>query len=101
MNETVRTDAHAPCGYLGVLGCGGYKNTEKVICMTATGDNNFLAEGIVEGTILFIDTACEYQKGLLNVYKYDSVKAPQYKLSKRKVPRASYVGKVLMAVNQY
>ena len=51
MNNSVYEGAHAPCGYLGVLGCGGYKNTDQIICLTATGDNNFLSDGIVEGTI--------------------------------------------------
>lgn len=101
MDNSIYEGSHAPCGYLGVLGCGGYTNTDHVICMTATGDNNFLADGIVEGTLLFIDTSSEYEKGLLNVFKYNSDRSPQYKLSKRKVPRAAYIGKVLMAVNQY
>ena len=83
------------------LVCNGYQNTDKVICMTATGDNNFLNEGIVEGTLLFVDTNGEYQKGQLNVFKYKAERTPQYKLSRRRVPQAAFVGKVLMAVNQY
>ena len=94
-------ETHAPYGYAGILGCGGYTNTDKVICMTATGDKNFVDEGIIEGSLLFVDTAGEYQKGLLNVFKYKSNRNPQYKLSRKKIPQASYVGKVLMAVNQY
>ena len=101
MNNASHLDDHVPCGYLGVLGCGGYQNTDKVICMKASGDNNFLADGIVEGTLLFIDTGSQYQKGLLNVYKYSAARSPQYILSKRKIPKAVYVGKVLMAVTQY
>ena len=101
MNTAVHTGDHNPCGYLGILGCGGYKNTEQIICMTATGDNNFLTDGIVEGTLLFIDTSSEFKSGLLNVFKYNSDRSPQYKLSKRKVPKADYIGKVLMAVTQY
>jgi len=101
MKRTVHSNDHIPCGYLGVLGCNGYQNTDKVICMTATGDNNFLNEGIVEGTLLFIDTNGEYQKGQLNVFKYKAERTPQYKLSRRRVPQAAFVGKVLMAVNQY
>lgn len=77
------------------------KTQTKVICMTATGDNNFLNEGIVEGTLLFIDTNGEYQKGQLNVFKYKAERTPQYKLFRRRVPQAAFVGKVLMAVNQY
>ena len=101
MNKSVYSGDHTPCGCLGVLGCGGYQNTDKVICMKASGDNNFLADGIVEGTLLFIDTDSQYQKGVLNVYKYNTTRLPQFKLSKRRVPKAVYVGKVLMAVTQY
>lgn len=101
MNTAVHMGDHNPCGYLDILGCGGYKNTDNVICMKASDGNHFLADGIIEGTLLFIDTSSEYQQGLLNVYKYETERSPQYKLSKRKVPKASYFGKVLMAVNQY
>lgn len=101
MNNIVQKNTHTPCGYMGMLGCNGYGNTSKVICLTASGDNNFLDEGIIEGTILFVDTGEEYKKGLLNVFKYKADQTPQYKLSRRKIPHATYVGKVLMAVNQY
>lgn len=101
MNNSVYEGAHAPCGYLGVLGCGGYKNTDQIICLTATGDNNFLSDGIVEGTLLFIDTNSAYQKGQLNVFRYKSERTPQYKLSRKKIPHAAFIGKVLMAINQY
>jgi len=94
-------ETHAPYGCAGILGCSGYANTDKVVCMTATGDKNFTDEGIVEGSLLFIDTACEHQRGLLNVYKYKANRNPQYKLSRKKIPQAAYFGKVLMAVNQY
>lgn len=94
-------ETHAPYGYAGILGCAGYANTDKVVCMTATGDKNFTDEGIVEGSLLFVDTACEYQKGLLNVYRYKANRNPQYKLSRKKIPLAAYFGKDLMAVNQY
>jgi len=101
MNSIVLSDKHAPCGYMGILGCNGYEKTDSVICLTANGDNNFLAEGIVEGSILFIDTKGKFQEGLLNVFKYKSNISPQYKLSRNKVAGASFVGKVLMAINQY
>lgn len=101
MNSIVLSDKHAPCGYMGILGCNGYEKTDNIICLTANGDNNFLAEGIVEGSILFIDTSGKFQEGLLNVFKHKSNISPRYKLSRSKVAGATFVGKVLMAVNQY
>lgn len=56
MNSITFSDKHPPCGYLGILGCNGYEKSESVVCLTANGDNNFLNEGIVEGSILFVDT---------------------------------------------
>ena len=91
MKRTVHSNDHIPCGYLGVLECNGYQNTDKVICMTA----------IVEGSILFIDTKSKFQQGLLNVFKYKSNISPQYKLSKNRVAGTTFCGKVLMAINQY
>lgn len=101
MNSAVQAEGHVPYRFLGVLGCNGYKNTDKVICMTASGDNNFLAEGIIKGSLLFVDTTGECQRGSLNVFKYKAERTPQYKLSRRKIPHATYIGKVLMTVNQY
>ena len=101
MNSIVLSDKHVPCGYMGILGCNGYDKADKIICLTANGDNNFLNEGIVEGSILFVDTKSKFQQGLLNVFKFKSNISPQYKLSRNKVAGATFVGKVLMAINQY
>ena len=84
-----------------MLGCNGYEQIDNIICLTANGDNNFLNEGIVEGSLLFIDTNSKYQEGLLNVFKFKANISPQYKLSRNKVAGATFVGKVLMAINQY
>lgn len=92
---------HAPCGYMGMLGCDGYEQTDGIICLIANGDNIFLNEGIVEGSILFIDTKSKFQQGLLNVFKFKSNISPQYKLSRNRVAGAAFCGKVLMAINQY
>ncbi len=101
MNSIVLSDTHIPCGYMGMLGCNGYEQIDNIICLTANGDNNFLNEGIVEGSLLFIDTNSKYQEGLLNVFKFNANISPQYKLSRNKVAGATFVGKVLMAINQY
>lgn len=101
MNSIVLSDKHVPCGYMGILGCNGYEKTDNIICLTANGDNNFLNEGIVEGSLLFVDTGAKFKKEQLNVFRYEADISPQYKLSKTKIAGASFIGKVLMAVNQY
>lgn len=100
MNSIVAKEQINPCGCYDMLGCRGF-NTKDVICMTANGDNNFLNEGIVEGSVLFIDTKSKYKQGQLNVFKFKEEVSPQYKLSRTKLTGATFVGKVLMAINQY
>lgn len=51
MNSIAQSDNHVPCGYMGMLGCNGYEQIDGIICLIANGDNNFLNEGIVEGSI--------------------------------------------------
>ena len=92
---------HAPMECMGIVGGGGYGNTENVVCMVASAHNNFISDGIVEGSLIFIDTDCECQRGNLNVYRYQNGRTPQYKLSRKDVLQATFVGKVLMAVNQF
>lgn len=101
MNSIVAKDKLTPCGYADILGCNGFQNTKGVVCMTANGDNNFLNEGIVEGSILFIDTNQKYAQGQLNVFKFRENTNPQYKLSRTRIKEAIFFGTVLMAINQY
>lgn len=101
MNSIVLSDKHVPCGYMEILGYNGYEKTDSIICLTANGDNNFLNEGIVVGSIVFIETSGKFQEGLLNVFKYKSNISPQYKLSRNQIAGATFVGTVLMIVNQY
>ena len=101
MNSIAQSDNHVPCGYMGMLGCNGYEQIDGIICLIANGDNNFLNEGIVEGSILFVDTGAEFQEGLLNVFKFRKDCSPRYKLSRNRIAGAAFVGKVLMAINQY
>lgn len=101
MNSIVAKENMTPCGYYDILGCSGFMNTKHIVCMTANGDNNFVDEGIVEGTLLFIDTSQSFQKGLLNVLKYADGVEPQFKLSRKKLSGTTQYGKVVLAVNQY
>ena len=99
--QTIFTQKHAPGGCMGMLGCDGYQNTDKVICFYASAHNNFISDGIVEGSLVFVDTDCDCLRGNLNVYRRFDGREPQYKLSRKDVPQAAFVGKVVMAVNQF
>lgn len=101
MNTSASLEKHSPCYHAGIIGCDGYANAQNIICMTANDDNNFLQDGIVQGTLLFIDTDGTYEKGKLNVFRYKRDRSPQYKLSRTKIPKGIFVGTVLMAVNQF
>lgn len=101
MNQAIQIQEHAPASCMGILGCNGYPNTDKVICFYASAHNNFISEGIVEGSLVFVDTDCEYRRGNLNVYRYQNGKEIQYKLSRKENLQATFVGKVLMSINQF
>lgn len=101
MNTIVEKDKLQPIACFGSLGCRGFENTVDIVCMTANGDNNFLNEGIVEGSLLFIDTSKDFEDGMLNVFKFKEDVIPQYKLSTTKIPDATHFGKLVLALNQY
>ena len=73
-------------------------NKVNKITFTANGDNNFVQDGIVENSLLFIDKSKNYEKNGLNVYKLPD---EQYKLSKTNIEKADYIGRVIMVTNQY
>lgn len=101
MSNTALLEQHTPCRQAGLIGCGGYAKTNNIICLTASNDNNYISDGIVQGTLLFVDTDGAYEKGKLNVFQYKRERNPQYKLSRTKVPKGTFIGTVFMAVNQY
>ena len=101
MNQAIQIQEHAPASCMGILGCDGYPNADKIICLYASAHNNFISEGIVEGSLVFVDTDCDCLRGNLNVYRRLNCREPQYKLSRKEIPQAAFVGKVLMAVNQF
>lgn len=100
MSKVSYSVTHAPYRYMGILGCGGYDPNSTIICLTANGENHYLKEGIVEGSLLFVDTNEVFRRGELNVFQTSSDE-PKYKLARNKPRNSTYVGKVLMAVNQY
>lgn len=100
MNNNI-FEKHPPSTMRGIVGCNGYSNTKSLICLLANGDNNFLLDGIVEDSILFIDTTALFEDGLLNVFKFPYENSPQYKLSKVYLSDLIFVGKVVMSIKQY
>ena len=100
MNTLIRSESHRPCCSDGVLGLSGYTGVESIICFTANGDNNFLNEGIVETSVLFVDTAKECREGLLNVYRRANAETP-FKVSRTPIDGAEYFGRIILTVNPY
>ena len=101
MNTAALLEKHTPGKQFDIIGCSGYSNMNNIVCLTASADNNFIEEGIVQGTLLFVDKDSTYEKGKLNVFRYKRDRSPQYKLSRTKIPNGSFIGTVFMAVNQY
>ena len=101
MNSVVFSEKHVPCGYMGILGCNGYEAVDQIVCLMANGDNNFISEGIVENSILFVDTTGKFKPGALNVFSEQSRGVVSYVLSRNEMENADFFGRVLMSVNQY
>ncbi len=100
MNTLCDISKHAPCSLNGIVGCNCYLNTDSIICFIANGDNNFLNEGIVEKSILFVDTEGTFETGKLNVFEQEN-NTPKFKVSRTQLPDARFVGRVVMCANQY
>lgn len=100
MNTLCGIADHAPCTYNGIVGCDKYANADSIICCIANADNNFLNEGIVEKSILFVDTKGIFEVGKLNVFEREK-ETPKLKVSRTMLPEAKFVGRVVMTANQY
>ena len=95
--SVVYNESNAPIATKGVLGCKGYFSNE-IVCFIANGDNNFINDGIVENSLVFVDKEILYKKGKVSVFQQPD---SSYRLSKSKVRKAEYVGQVVMVINQY
>lgn len=91
---------HAPCSLNGIVGCNCYSNTDSIICFIANGDNNFLNEGIVEKSILFVDSGGTFEAGKLNVFEQEN-NTPKFKISRAQLSDGRFIGRVVMCANQY
>lgn len=100
MNTICDISKHTPCSVNGIVGCDRYENTDSIICLIANNDNNFLNEGIVEKSIIFFNTKGTYEPGKLNVFEREH-ELPKFKISRTKLSEAKFVGRVIMATNQY
>ncbi len=100
MNTLCDASKHSPYIFNGIVGCDRYSNAGSIICFIANGDNNFLNEGIVEKSILFVDTEGTFETGKLNVFEQKN-QTPKFKVSRTHIPDARFVGRVVMCANQY
>lgn len=100
MNTLCDFSQHVPCSIDGIVGCSCYSNTDSIICFIANADNNFLNEGIVEKSILFVDTMGHFEDGKLNVFEQENC-TPKLKVSRARLPDSVFIGRVVMCANQY
>ena len=100
MNSICDILKHTPCIVNGIVGCDRYENTDSIMCLIANNDNNFLNEGIVEKSIIFVDTKGTYEPGKLNVFEREN-EIPKFKISRTQLPEAKFIGRIIMTANQY
>ena len=102
MNQLCYTEKHQPQSRYDVIGLGGFDpdRTEPVFCLLANDDNNFLNEGIVLNSQLFVDPNTEFREGALNVFRQKDDTYP-FKLYRTVFPGGEFVGRIIMTVNYY
>lgn len=101
MSAVCCPEIHPPKMVRDVIGIGGFERErrESVVCLHANDDNNFLKEGIVRNSLVYVDTSAEFKDGALNVFKTGG-KVP-FKLSRTTIPDKEYIGRIFLTVNQY
>lgn len=96
-------ERHALIYNNGVLGFTGYTGEEKMFCVLANGDNNFLHYGIAENSLLIVDQGQPFEEDKLNVFMTDNLVngQNQMKLSLTRLGEFLFIGRVIMSVSQY
>ena len=92
--------AHPPTISYGVIGCAMYENENSILCCVAKDDWGFGDIGVLNDSIVFVQRKLTFKEGALNVFNVGDNENKVYKMSRRKIP-GKYVGRALMAVNQY
>ena len=98
MNDFLQ--AHPPTISYGVIGCSMYDNENSILCCVAKDDWGFGDIGVFDDSIVFIQRKLAFKEGALNVFNIGNSTNKVYKISRCRIP-GDYVGRVLMAVNQY
>lgn len=96
MNTTL-LEKHSPCITGSILGCEGFEYKNSIFSIMIDGENNFINFGIVEDTIMFVDSDKKFADGEINVYCLND---GTYTLSRSKMS-ADFKGRVIMSVNIY
>lgn len=99
MNRVTLSGKHKPCIKRDIIGCDGYINkTDCIYCLIVNKDGNFLKDGIIENSVVFVDSSIPYEEDKLNVFVTD---AGIFQISTTKPLCNDYSGRVIMALNQY
>lgn len=102
MNLLCCSEKHKPQKLCDVIGLGGFSRKElsSVFCLIANDDNNYLNEGIVLNSLLFIDPTMDFREGALNVFRQNDEVFP-FRLCRSQFPNAEYAGRIFMTINHY
>lgn len=86
---------HTPDYNEGVLGCRGYAPI-GIIALTAGDVGHFIQKGIVDGSIVFVQTLYPFEEDQVNVFFVNDEEGEHYKLSTKKIS-GRYVGQAVGA----
>lgn len=86
-----------------ILGFGGFQNTDRMFCVIANGDNNFLEYGIAENSLLVVDPTKPYEQNKLNIFLTQRIGSKQdyIKLSLMQPEDSVFIGRVIMSISQF
>ena len=84
---------HTPDFREGVLGCRGYPPM-GMIALTAGDEGHFIQQGIIDGSIVFVQTLYPFEEGKINVFYVNDEDGEHYKLSMKRI-FGKYIGQAV------
>lgn len=99
MNRVMLSGRHEPCIREEVVGCDGYAyKFDCLYCLIVSESRRHVNDGIVENSIIYVDSSIPYEKDRLNIFVNDM---GEFELSASRENDKDYSGRVIMTINQY
>ena len=84
-----------------IIGIKGYKAKGQIISYLADDSRGILPHGIVNGSIIFVDTKASYKEGDLIIIKDLRNKKDGVRIQKQLVKRKGFMGRIFLVTTTY